>query len=85
MLRFPKLLPALMLYLAVQSSLHLPSWTKTKDGVFVPSSKQCHCEVLSVAAWATSREGLRLYSLGRPKGQGAEQLGPVLGSAGLLL
>lgn len=63
----PKLLPALMLYLAVQSSLHLPSWTKSKDGVFVPSSKQCHWEVLSVAAWARSREGLRLYSLSRPE------------------
>ena len=82
---FPKLLPALMLYWAVQSSLHLPSWTKSKDGVFVPSSKQCHCEALLLAAWARSRAGLRLYSLSRPEGQGAEQLGPVLGPAGLPL
>ena len=75
MLWLPKFLPALVLYLAVQSSLHLPSWTKSKDGVFVPNSKQCHCEVLSVAAWARSREGLRLYSLSRPEGKGQSSWG----------
>lgn len=82
---FPKLLPALMLYLAVQSSLHLPSWTKSKDGRLRAKLKAVPLQGLIVGCLGKVQGRTQVVFLSRPEGQGDEQLGPVLGPAGLPL